>query len=360
MRRVLVVSLLVTACGGNTPPPKQEPPPHLQGLSDSPLGGGSAAPVAALPPEDAGAPAAKNTPAPAANELPADVIAVARSQGSAGALALDATHVYWIAEKDGTLSRAPKKGGIPLMLHSGSPLSGASFLALDADSVYFTSQEAKGKEIGRVEKGSGKKATVRANGDEVKAIATDANNVYFAVGLSIMRWAKPSGPEAALAMKQNDPVSVASDGTNVFYTNFGTAGGGYKEGAVIRVAAKGGNAQVIAPDQPKATLVTVEGDQVYWLSDKKLMRAPKNGGAAQPVADAENASWLSVDGTHVYFAAGNSVMRAPKDGSGKAEPFVQLPGKVHAVVADTDAVYFTFKGTEEKQLRDGAVLKKAK
>src|SRR5579883_1165884 len=320
--------MLVTACGGSTPPPKADS--SDPGAS---LGGGTA--IASLPPDDGGAapaPAASSSaPAPSGG-LPADVSVVTKGQAALSGLAVDDTSIYFVLAAEGTVMRMNKTGGTSEIFYSSpAPFTGTAFAAVDAKYLFV----AAGSVVLAIDKQGGVAPTTLASQvrDPFRAIALDASTVYYVTGDNVIKVSKSGGAPAAVAALQRDVTSVGADGKNVFWS---TAG----DGMIWRAAARG--ADVVVRGAEKPGCLAFDDASVYFCSGSKVMKAPKAGGAATALATADSAVTLvTLDGTNAYYATDKGgVGRAPKAGSGAGEVLVPGGGPaLSALVVDASNVY---------------------
>lgn len=109
----------------------------------------------------------------------------------------------------------------------------------------------------------------------------------------------------------------------------------------------------------------LDADNVFWVSGTKILRAPKAGGNAATVAEVEGSIVdIALDDTSVYyagFAAGGEgiVARVAKEGGTPERLASHQPSPV-AIALYSSNVYWTCKGTAEKQWNDGYVAMLAK
>jgi hypothetical protein len=147
-------------------------------------------------------------------------------------LAVNATQVFWI--QDGTIVRAAKAGGDPTPV---TKVPGAKIqqMAADEGAVYWTdSGTGDPSWSGRVKRASladGKVDTI-SDAPSPVAIAVDADTVYWTsspdAGGRILAQKKTGGATFVLATDQHKPRGLAVDGKSVYWVNAG-------DGAFCRV-----------------------------------------------------------------------------------------------------------------------------
>jgi hypothetical protein len=93
------------------------------------------------------------------------------------AIAADSSFVY-VVDTNETIQRIPRAGGTPTILASGQPVNGA--LAVDATSVYWAGGEDGLSHVVSVPIGGGELTTLASGTTVSGAIAVDATSVYFA------------------------------------------------------------------------------------------------------------------------------------------------------------------------------------
>lgn len=364
----VVVGCFVGACG-NSPPPGPTPTPTV---TAPPVVVDAAAAVAIA---DAEAPIDAS---PMPSEIDVAITVLAKNQHASAALAADGSHVYWVEDVEGSVTRVPKRGGAIMMFYS-SPAGGfmsPSTIAFDEKEVFWTehvrqdSPGAAGAVLGSVmklDKGGGK-PTIVASGirDELRSLAIDAKGVYWIAGSAIMRASKAGGGVGPLTLKLAEPTSVGADGKHVYWTQTGPAEKGNEGGTLLRQPpTPGAKAETLASGLDKPTSVLVDDAGVCWVtSGTKIScmgkKAPftskvvgeSTGGIADVTHDEKFVYWLGAgDGT---------VMRAARDGSGPAEKLASGQTTPVGIAVDKTNVYWSTKGTEAKQFRDGTVVLRAK
>ena len=140
-------------------------------------------------------------------------------------LAVNATQVFWI--QDGTIVRAPKTGGDPTTV---AKVQGAKVqqMAADEGAVYWTdSGTGDPTWSGRVKRASladGKVDTI-SDAPAPVAIAVDADTVYWTsspdAGGRVMAQKKTGGSTFVLATDQHRPRGLVVDGTYAYWINAG-------------------------------------------------------------------------------------------------------------------------------------------
>lgn len=359
---------LVVGCG-NSPPPAPAPTPTASTIApsfgDVPDAAVAAAVADAAPPVDA---------APAEPEVAVTVLA--KGQHASAALTADGTHVYWVEDVEGSVTRVPKRGGSLMMFYSATTgaFASPSTIAIDEQDVYWTEHVKQdgpagaSTVLGRVlkQEKNGGKPTVVASGirDELRSLAVDDKGVYWISGSSIMRAAKAGGGVTPLTLKLGDPTSVAGDGKFVYWTQTAPAEKGKDGGAVMRQPlTPGAKQEVLAAGQDKPTNVLVDDAGLCWITSaskvacmtKDKGAAPKVVGESPAIADA------AIDAKFVYWLGGDgTVMRAPRDGASPPEKLASGQTNPVGISVDKTNVYWSTKGTEAKQFRDGTVVARAK
>jgi hypothetical protein len=258
-------------------------------------------------------------------------------------------------------------------------------LALDATSVYFTTQgvpTGSSPAIVKVPKAGGTATTPATMFTMPWDLAVDATSVYWTIRVDLANPATSGGTvksapvsgaaSVTLASDLGGPEGIAVDAANVYFT----------EGPVGRLSKlplAGGTPTVLASGLDFPSAVAVDADNIYWVESgtsskvppagvAKLMKMPLAGGAGTSLATfGSSASGvnLAVDAHNVYWTVsvygivnGSSVplmgevLSVPIAGgapttlaSGQAGP--------RAIAVDATAIYWINEGSKD----DGAVMK---
>jgi hypothetical protein len=186
---------------------------------------------------------------------------VATGQASPLDVAVDDASVYWLNARPGAVMKVPKGGGTPIVLASLSANSLPSEIAVDATSVYWTS-----------------------NGSNVN-IAT------------LQRVDKNGGTPALLADYETSISGFVIDATNAYWTT--------SAGDVMQTPLAGGTSTALAYSQDSAMALAVDDASLYWTtSGGSVLKLPLAGGCGAPstlYTGQDTLQSLAVDSTSVYF-----------------------------------------------------------
>jgi hypothetical protein len=227
-------------------------------------------------------------------------------------VAVDGEDVYFATHAaPGTIGRVSTSGrGLQtLAADEDSPVA----LAVDATHVYwlsFGNFEGTSAALRRVERAGGEPETLAAATGHPHTLALDAAHVYWSDDAGLRRLPKSGGaPEVVAAVRS--VVAIALDGTHVYLKE------GYGRGAISRIPRTGGALERLAEDQGADSLAQ-DGEALYWTSAGQVLRLAKAGGG--PVALAATraeAPWngaVAVDKRHVYWLDTDGVNRVPLAG----------------------------------------------
>jgi hypothetical protein len=200
----------------------------------------------------------------------ADVTTLASGQGGPSGIASDATHIYWANYLSGSLASVSKSGGSTVTLAGGeeSPYR----VAVGTTDLYWSGFL------------PGLRAVPKTGGSPVQIVdgnprtmVSDGVHVYWTdTGDATVKRADEDGSDLqTLVVLESDafPDGIAVDELNVYFTV------GME---VMKVAKRGGAPEVIADGQNLPAIVAVDGSCVYWTNtsifqdqDGSVMRAPK-------------------------------------------------------------------------------------
>ncbi|MCC6668315.1 MAG: hypothetical protein IT375_31515 [Polyangiaceae bacterium] len=261
-------------------------------------------------------------------------------------LALDATHIYFVDYKGGTVRRMLKDGTAQQVLATGTE---CNRIAVDGTHVYWTEQTPK--LVRRAPKGGGAPETLGTGLSSALGLALDATNAYFsdmsATG-AVNRAPKAPGSVQALASNVPWPLEIAITPAHAYWTTFAN------NGAVRRVPLAGGATEVVVPNVDNSFGIASDAANVYFT----VLGTGANKGQVQSVALAATLPatpvvlavsqggprGLAVDATHLFWTNSDtqSVMRIAKDGSDLQKPTLIATGGIEplGIAVDDLAVYW--------------------
>lgn len=241
----------------------------------------------------------------------------------AGALAADATHVYWstatelksvpraggatlllaFGQRDigglarvgsrlfytvtgaGTLESLATSGGTPTVVRSGLDAPGA--LVANSQTLYFVSGSGADNVESMPLAGAAPKLLATLGG-KVELLALDSGAVYVVTPAAqpaetLQRIPLAGGTPTVIATAPRSIDGMASDGQYVYYTVVDTHGvdttGG--DGMLMRVSVTGGAAQTLAEKQGSPMAVQLHAGDVYWASEGFFMNAWTQGSVSR-------------------------------------------------------------------------------
>lgn len=210
------------------------------------------------------------------------------------ALALDDANVYWTNAENGTVMRVPKSGGSPVAV--AAEQDNVAAIAVDATHVYWIAGEA----IVRVEKEGGKppKPVVEGFGQPT-GLAVDDAFVYSYSTLSGKLSRVPKKGGAAKPVVTEDVTLHAFFADDRFlYWSIGSEG----KAELKRLAKAGGKPSSVVTGQSIPGGLAQDGSSIYWTNGDAIFRADKSGGGATKIVDkTDRAISLAVDATNVYW-----------------------------------------------------------
>jgi sugar lactone lactonase YvrE len=192
------------------------------------------------------------------------LVAQGQSFAFRSTLALDATHVYWMAQDaDPTLTksavmRAPRQGGPAQTLARWRPVIGT--IALGGEHVFFT--EAMGDNVGRVPKAGGNVDVIPTGPGRPMGLAiTGPWLLWTMLDTGTLVRATLEGQHATvIASGLEQAVAVVADTTHAYVALK------RESGAIVRVPLAGGPTEVLATDQLHPSHLALSGDTVWWTT----------------------------------------------------------------------------------------------
>jgi hypothetical protein len=176
-------------------------------------------------------------------------------------------------------------------------------------------------------------------GDHFAGLALDADHAYFIADEKVWKTPKPGrpGPSQVLATAP-DGLGLAVEGDDVFFTDGKTSQIfriGKNGGAPVALVTTGVETKKRADSAGMGQGVAVDGRQVYWVFEDRVLRVARTGGAASVVAKSPtlNPQVLLVDGDGVIFADGQGTFRLPNADGGTPERLVDCPASLVTATA---------------------------
>jgi hypothetical protein len=256
----------------------------------------------------------------------------------AGALAVDATHVYFT--NNGSIARVPKAGGAPDTLAAGraamldasstdlcwvdtgthaadfldgsihcapktggdTRITGAYFpsaLAVDGNTIYWV--EVDGGSVKQIDKDGTHAATLDNSPTGKTGIAlTPEKLVWIASGPGpdVVAMSRTTGVKTPLSTEEYSPRGVALDGEDVYWI----VQHALSDNGALRVARAGtAPIDIVSEEYYPWSLVKAAG-ALYWTSKDRIRTVALAGGAASTLADQGKLGALATDGDYLYWS----------------------------------------------------------
>ena len=225
-------------------------------------------------------------------------------------LTLTATHVF-VSTVDG-VRRVARTGGTPEPF--ADVAGGSTGLAVDGEFVYFASTN--DDRLARVPLVGGSAATL-ASVDGPASIVLQGDSLFWGGGFTepnsqVGEIPKSGGASTPLLPSIGYVPTLHTDGTNLYFRD-GQGGGAEFPVRLLSLPIAGGEALVLADEQPRISGATIDADLVYWVGGDArdiIYAVPKGGGEIRTLAEGQTgAIFLAQDETALYWVAQGSVMR---------------------------------------------------
>ena len=248
-----------------------------------------------------------------------------------GALAVDATSVYWAdrSTSTGGIYSAPIAGGTATKIYDDNVVT-----ELGADGSLLVWLELND----RIQSGplGGGTSSVVANASGILSVAFAGGYVYYTTSSSVVARAPDDASAAPVTISSgNSSAAIAVDATNVYFAD--GAGDVYD----APVGGQGVTATLFAPGVGAMTLA-VDSSRVYWTdSSGAIASQPKGGTTPTKLAPSQSVvSNLATDGTSLYWAtATGDIVRMPVTGGTAVVVAPAQPGPT-LVAVDATRVYW--------------------
>lgn len=207
-------------------------------------------------------------------------------------LAMDATHVFWIAEK--SLLAAPRAGGgLRKLVHD--VVSDALVLA---DAAVFT---------------------CRARSDSDR---------------DVVRVAKTGADQSVVATVPRCELAVA--GGHLYLPRREK-----NRMQLVRMPVAGGTVETFADTNAGLSAIVADATHLYWMDEDAIHRRALAGGATETILEGakERLGALTLTTTHVVWVSGTDIVRTPKSGGGTPERLANLQD-VLGLASDGTRVYW--------------------
>jgi hypothetical protein len=185
------------------------------------------------------------------------VSTIATGQGFTSELAVDSSYVYWAS---GYIARAPLTGGpVTTLVSAVSPQR----MALDATSVYFTTNSGITGKVERVPKSGGMPQTLAFEETSEQGVAVDQANVYWSNSSGdVMKEGVDGAAPMPLAFLQTNSFAVAVDATSIYWPGSNAMG----SGGVFKTSLDGGAVTTITNGWGYPLGFALDATSVYFTT----------------------------------------------------------------------------------------------
>lgn len=238
------------------------------------------------------------------------------TDGNPVCVTTDASFVYWTV-KDGRVFRRAKAGGAIELLATG--IDSANAIVVSDGFVYWHAGDYANGVLSRVPIAGGEIvaiAKMRPMVDACRALAADANQLYFAdVGDkppddgSIFALPKSGGTPTPIATKVRSPGNLAVDDANVYFVAEGTPWD-FLDAIVAKVPKGGGSVVPLTGPQKEIGELTLDASFVYFTGidfmggNRGIHAVSKAGGNVTSVLGDTVYQPIVRDGSFLYFGGG--------------------------------------------------------
>jgi hypothetical protein len=254
------------------------------------------------------------------------VTTLVADEPNAAAIAVDSDNVYWErirvggAPLDDEIVRAPKAGGVPVVLATGqaSPMSASGDLHVDETNLYWTNTVTK--EIMTVPKdGSAPPTRVAVDNCGPSGPTLDRDYVYWVGCYGIFRQLK--GTSAGELVAEYVVGGLLASETGLYFRVSRDVDGATRSD-LYWIAKTGGRPVEIEQNRSMGTPLAYDAGALYWIDDGDIVREADRGvgdgqgidaiahpaglgGLEGVVIDRDYVYWVTVDG-------GGRIYRVPK------------------------------------------------
>jgi hypothetical protein len=280
---------------------------------------------------------------------------LASHQANPGALALDASSVYWTtfgsSASEGSIVKVSKQGDTPVTLadHQSVPFG----IAVDDTQVYWANYDAGGPNgaLMAVPKRGGTPKVLVATADGPRSVVVDATRAYFLTASALIAVAKHGGAPITVTPTQCGSSIAADDASLYWVVNCVM----FPPQGIFKVSKAGGIAAKISDEAPNELVIASDG--IYWIATGgNVMKLPKTGGVASIVATFAS-QWsapLAVDTLGFYAGIDSNVVKRSRFFAGSTKTVASGPAPVGALAIDGTSVYWS------AQQDDGRIFKASK
>jgi sugar lactone lactonase YvrE len=188
--------------------------------------------------------------------------ALSTTESSPAEIVVGAQDLYWVNREGGSVRRVARGGGTPTTLASG--LDHPNGIALDASFVYFSEWGSQGSVgIGKVPIAGGAVVSLAATHGGVTALAIDADSVYWTtMDGDVVRLSKKGGAPEKLATRQGDAGCLAVDAASVYWCD-------NTKHAILRRDKRTGAVERVGEPPSSIDAIALDATSLCWVDTQR-------------------------------------------------------------------------------------------